>query len=62
MGCMKEKEANKIKERIIPILRRNDASKAGIFGSTARGEAKKIKSFYSGAGQRALLPAIAILI
>ncbi len=30
-----------IKSRVIPILKKNDVTKAGIFGSYARGEAKK---------------------
>lgn len=30
-----------IKKRIIPTLKKNDVVKAGIFGSYARGEAKK---------------------
>ena len=30
-----------IKNKIIPILKKNDVVKAGIFGSYARGEAKK---------------------
>lgn len=34
-------ETQKIKVRIAPILKRNDVVKAGIFGSYARGEAKK---------------------
>ena len=36
---MAEKEINKYKETIIPILLRNDVDKAGIFGSFARDEA-----------------------
>lgn len=35
------REIQKIKLRIAPILKRNDVIKAGIFGSFARGEAKK---------------------
>ncbi len=34
-------EIRKIKKIIVPILKRNDVVKAGIFGSYARGEAKK---------------------
>ena len=34
-------EIKKLKKIIIPILKRNDVVKAGIFGSYARGEAKK---------------------
>ncbi len=35
------KSIEKIKSKILPILKRNDVAKAGIFGSYARGEAKK---------------------
>jgi len=35
------KEIDKIKEKIVPILRENNVTKAGIFGSYARGEQKK---------------------
>ena len=31
----------KLKKKIIPILRRNDVKRAGIFGSYARGDNKK---------------------
>ncbi len=34
-------EVEKIKEKIVPILKSNKISKAGIFGSFARGEQKK---------------------
>lgn len=34
-------EIRKIKKIIVPILKRNDVVKAGIFGSYARGEARK---------------------
>lgn len=34
-------EIRKITRIIVPVLWRNDVVKAGIFGSTARGEAKK---------------------
>ncbi len=34
-------EINKLKARIKPILKRNKIARAGIFGSYARGEAKK---------------------
>lgn len=34
-------EVESIKKKIIPILRDNKVSKAGIFGSFARGEQKK---------------------
>ena len=35
------KNLNQLKKKIIPILKHNDVVKAGIFGSYARGEAKK---------------------
>ena len=35
------KEIEKIKEKIIPILKRNGVKRAGIFGSYARGEQTK---------------------
>ena len=35
------KQLNRIKKIIIPILKKNGVVKAGIFGSYARGEAKK---------------------
>ena len=35
------REIEKIKEKIIPILKENKVKKAGIFGSYARGEQKK---------------------
>ena len=35
------KEIKRLKKIIVPILKRNDIVKAGIFGSYARGEAKK---------------------
>ncbi|RLG15171.1 hypothetical protein DRN69_03510 [Candidatus Pacearchaeota archaeon] len=34
-------EVANLKKKIIPILKRNNVVKAGIFGSFARGEAKK---------------------
>ncbi|MEK6927315.1 MAG: nucleotidyltransferase family protein [Nanoarchaeota archaeon] len=34
-------EINKIKQKIVPVLRAHKVSKAGIFGSYARGEQKK---------------------
>lgn len=34
-------DVGKIKEKILPILRRNGVSRAGIFGSYARGGQKK---------------------
>ncbi|MEK6760564.1 MAG: nucleotidyltransferase family protein [Nanoarchaeota archaeon] len=35
------KELEKIKKKILPLLKKNKVSRAGIFGSYARGEAKK---------------------
>ncbi len=35
-------ELRKLRQKIIPILKSNDIVKAGIFGSYARGEAKKM--------------------
>jgi uncharacterized protein len=35
------KELNEIKKKIIPILKENKVSRAGIFGSYARGEQTK---------------------
>src|SRR3989344_8262351 len=35
------KEIEKIKEKIIPILKKNGVKRAGIFGSYARGEQNK---------------------
>ena len=35
------KELAAIKKQIVPILKRNDIVRAGIFGSYARGEQKK---------------------
>jgi len=37
----KNKEIEKIKPKIVKVLRRNGVKKAGIFGSYARGEQKK---------------------
>ena len=34
-------DINKIKQKIIPILKKHNVTRAGIFGSYARGEAKK---------------------
>ena len=39
--CMKNKNINKIKNKILPILKKHNVKKAGIFGSYARGEEKK---------------------
>lgn len=38
---MAKQNINKLKKIIIPILRRNQVIRAGIFGSFARGEEKK---------------------
>jgi len=38
---MKDKELQKIAKIAVPILKKNGVVKAGIFGSYARGEAKK---------------------
>lgn len=38
---MRSKEIESIKEKIVGILKENGVRKAGIFGSYARGEAKK---------------------
>jgi predicted nucleotidyltransferase len=38
----KNNEINRIKKIIIPILKKNNVVQAGIFGSYARGEQKKI--------------------
>lgn len=35
------KEVDKIKEKIVPILKENKVTKAGVFGSFARGEQRK---------------------
>lgn len=35
------KEIEKIREKILPLLKKNKVSKAGIFGSYARGEQNK---------------------
>jgi predicted nucleotidyltransferase len=36
-----KKEMSRLKKIVIPILKRNGVTKAGIFGSYARGEQKK---------------------
>ena len=36
-----KKNINKIKKRIIPILKKNSVKRAGVFGSYARGKQKK---------------------
>ncbi|HLD80138.1 MAG TPA: nucleotidyltransferase family protein [Candidatus Nanoarchaeia archaeon] len=38
---IKDKEVQRIAKIVVPILKKNDVVKAGIFGSYARGEAKK---------------------
>ena len=38
---MQNKSLQRIKKIIVPILKKNDVVKAGIFGSYARGEQKK---------------------
>lgn len=37
----RDEDIKKLKKIIVPVLKRYDVSKAGIFGSFARGEAKK---------------------
>ena len=41
MQSKKNKDIRKIQKKIIPILKKNKVVRAGIFGSYARGEAKK---------------------
>ena len=41
MQSKKNKDIKSIQKKIIPILKKNDVVRAGIFGSYARGEAKK---------------------
>ncbi len=41
MQSKKNKDIRRIQKKIIPILKKNDVVRAGIFGSYARGEAKK---------------------
>ncbi len=38
---MTNKKINTIKKQVIPILKKNDVVKAGIFGSAARGDDNK---------------------
>lgn len=38
---IKNKDIRRIQKKIIPILKKNNVVKAGLFGSYARGEAKK---------------------
>src|SRR3989338_6616628 len=40
-GRSMKADINKIKQKIIPILKKHNVTRAGIFGSYARGEAKK---------------------
>ena len=41
MRSKKNKDIIRLQKKIIPILKRNDIVKAGIFGSYAKGEAKR---------------------
>ena len=41
MQSKKNKDMRRIQRKIIPILKKNNVVRAGIFGSYARGEAKK---------------------
>ena len=41
MKTKNAKEINDVKKKILPLLKMHDVSRAGIFGSFARGEAKK---------------------
>lgn len=41
MQSEKNKDINRLKRKIVPILKKNNVVRAGIFGSYARGEAKK---------------------
>lgn|SRR3990167_9374038 len=41
MQSKKNKDIKSIQKKIIPILKKNDVVRAGIFGSYARGEATK---------------------
>lgn len=36
-----KKQLNKLKRKIVPLLKKNNVARAGIFGSYARGENKK---------------------
>ena len=38
---MRNEELAELKKKIVPVLKRNGVVRAGIFGSYARGEAKK---------------------
>src|SRR3989338_8922917 len=55
---IKDKQLQKIAKIIVPILKRNGVVKAGIFGSYARGEAKKksdVDILITFKGQKSLL-------
>lgn len=41
MQSKKNKTIRRIQNKIVPILKKNNVARAGIFGSYARGEAKK---------------------
>lgn len=41
MSSKSNKDIKRIQKKIIPILKKNNVAKAGIFGSYARGEQKK---------------------
>lgn len=41
MQSKKNKDIRRLQKKIIPILKKNNVVKAGLFGSFARGEAKK---------------------
>ena len=38
---MMDNKLNELKKKIVPILKKNEVVKAGIFGSYARGQQKK---------------------
>ena len=40
MEAIKNKEVEKIKSKILPVLKKNKVKRAGIFGSYSRGEQK----------------------
>ena len=42
MQSKKNKDIKNIQKKVLPILKKNDVARAGIFGSYARGEAKKM--------------------
>lgn len=41
MQSKKNKDIRRLQKKIIPILKKNNVARAGIFGSYARGEAEK---------------------